>query len=104
MDTDEPNRVVSIHTKQAARPAPAEPPAPVKRRVKREPTRFTYQYTILPKQRREVNLAQAAFHDAIREAYRLGLSLREIARATDLSHQRIHQIVRANEPPKGEQP
>ena len=42
---------------------------------------------------REAARSRLAFHDAVSELHRAGSSLREIAEALDLSHQRVHQIV-----------
>ncbi len=41
----------------------------------------------------EVGLAQLEYHQAIRRLHLAGASLREIAAALGLSHQRVHQIV-----------
>jgi hypothetical protein len=38
-------------------------------------------------------LARAEYHTAVRRLHLAGASLREIAEALDLSHQRVHQIV-----------
>jgi ClpX C4-type zinc finger len=40
-------------------------------------------------------VAQADFHRAVRRLHLAGASLREVATALDLSHQRVHQIVEA---------
>lgn len=42
---------------------------------------------------REATQSRLAFHEAVCELHRAGGSLREIAEALDLSHQRVHQIV-----------
>jgi len=42
---------------------------------------------------REAARARHAFHEAVCDLHRAGGSLREIAGALDLSHQRVHQIV-----------
>jgi transposase-like protein len=42
---------------------------------------------------REAEVAKADYHRAIRRLHLAGASLREIADALDLSHQRVHQIV-----------
>src|SRR5262245_19657011 len=42
---------------------------------------------------REAARSRLAFHEAVCELHRAGASLREIAQALDLSHQRVHQIV-----------
>jgi hypothetical protein len=42
---------------------------------------------------REAARSRLAFHEAVCELHRAGGSLREIAQALDLSHQRVHQIV-----------
>ena len=47
--------------------------------------------------RREAARSRLAFHDAVCELHRAGGSLREIAQALDLSHQRVHQIVESPE-------
>ena len=44
---------------------------------------------------RQVLLARADYHTAIRRVHLAGGSLREIAQALSLSHQRVQQIVRA---------
>src|SRR5258708_19859590 len=49
--------------------------------------------------RREAARSRLAFHDAVCELHRAGGSLREIAQALDLSHQRVHQIVESPEGP-----
>ena len=41
----------------------------------------------------EADSARSQFHDALRELHAAGHSLREIADAFGLSHQRVHQIV-----------
>jgi len=43
--------------------------------------------------RREALAARAEFDSAVCDLHRAGASLREIAEALDLSHQRVHQIV-----------
>jgi hypothetical protein len=43
--------------------------------------------------KREAVLARSTFHEAVCDLHRAGASLREIAEALDLSHQRVHQIV-----------
>jgi hypothetical protein len=40
--------------------------------------------------------SRLAFHEAVCELHRAGGSLREIAEALDLSHQRVHQIVESS--------
>jgi ClpX C4-type zinc finger len=42
---------------------------------------------------REAARSRQAFHEAVCDIHRAGASLREIADALDLSHQRVHQIV-----------
>jgi acetyl-CoA acetyltransferase len=42
-----------------------------------------------------LELAEIAFHTALRDAQQAGNPLREIARYAGLSHQRVHQITRA---------
>src|SRR5437870_13265483 len=42
---------------------------------------------------REASRSRLAFHEAVCDLHRAGGSLREIAEALDLSHQRVHQIV-----------
>jgi len=44
---------------------------------------------------RQALLARADYHTAIRRLHLAGASLREIARALSLSHQRVQQVVRA---------
>jgi DNA-directed RNA polymerase specialized sigma24 family protein len=44
--------------------------------------------------REELDAARERFEAAIRDASERGLSLRLIAAAADLSHQRVHQIIR----------
>lgn len=44
---------------------------------------------------RNVEIARAEFHQAVRRLHLHGASLRELADALQLSHQRIHQIVEA---------
>jgi hypothetical protein len=41
----------------------------------------------------EAEIAKTDYHQAIRRLHLAGASLREIAEALDLSHQRVHQIV-----------
>lgn len=43
--------------------------------------------------RAELDNARERFERTIRDAYRAGASLREIAREAGLTHQRIHQLV-----------
>jgi hypothetical protein len=43
----------------------------------------------------DADLARAEFHRAVRRLHLSGASLRELAQALQLSHQRIHQIVEA---------
>jgi hypothetical protein len=45
--------------------------------------------------RQEAARSRQAFHEAVCDLHRAGGSLREIAEALDLSHQRVHQIVEA---------
>src|SRR2546429_2756746 len=45
---------------------------------------------------REAARSRVAFHEEVCELHRAGGSLREIAEALDLSHQRVHQIVEAS--------
>jgi hypothetical protein len=40
--------------------------------------------------------AKTAYHHAVRRLHLAGASLREIAEALDLSHQRVHQIIEAS--------
>lgn len=44
---------------------------------------------------RQAELAKDGYHQAIRRLYLTGASMREIAEALDLSHQRVHQIIEA---------
>ena len=49
----------------------------------------------LAEAQRQADVAKAYYHRAIRRLHLGGASLREIAEALDLSHQRVHQIVEA---------
>lgn len=49
-------------------------------------------------------LAKADYHHAIRRLHFAGASLREIADALDLSHQRVHQIIEATGGTQGWKP
>lgn len=44
---------------------------------------------------RQAELDKATYHHAVRRLHFAGASLREIAEALDLSHQRVHQIIEA---------
>jgi len=44
----------------------------------------------------EAELARDAYHQAIRRLHLTGASMREIADALDLSHQRVHQIIESS--------
>jgi hypothetical protein len=44
---------------------------------------------------RTVDLAKADYHHAVRRLHFTGASMREIADALDVSHQRVHQIIEA---------
>ena len=46
----------------------------------------------------EADRAQLDYHHAIRRLHAAGGSMREIAEALDVSHQRVHQIVEGDEP------
>jgi hypothetical protein len=46
----------------------------------------------------DADRAKLDFHHAIRRLHAAGGSMREIAEALDLSHQRVHQIVEGDEP------
>ena len=46
----------------------------------------------------EADRAQLDYHHAIRRLHATGGSMREIAEALDVSHQRVHQIVEGDEP------
>jgi hypothetical protein len=46
----------------------------------------------------EADRAKLEYHHAIRRLHAAGGSMREIAEALDLSHQRVHQIVEGDEP------
>jgi heme/copper-type cytochrome/quinol oxidase subunit 2 len=48
----------------------------------------------------DAEAARAAYHDALKELHRSGVSLREIAEQLGISHQRVHQIIGAP-PPEG---
>lgn len=43
----------------------------------------------------QADLAKADYHHAIRRLHSAGASMREVADALDLSHQRVHQIIEA---------
>lgn len=45
---------------------------------------------------RTADLAKADYHHAIRRLHFAGASMREIAEALELSHQRVHQIIEAS--------
>lgn len=42
---------------------------------------------------RELDIARADYHHAVRRLHLAGASMREIATVLDLSHQRVHQII-----------
>jgi hypothetical protein len=44
---------------------------------------------------RQVSLARADYHHAVRRLHFAGASMREVAEALELSHQRVHQIIEA---------
>jgi hypothetical protein len=44
---------------------------------------------------RQADLAKADYHHAVRRLHFAGASMREVAEALELSHQRVHQIVEA---------
>jgi hypothetical protein len=44
----------------------------------------------------QAELAKDGYHQAIRRLYLTGASMREIAEALDLSHQRVHQIIESS--------
>jgi hypothetical protein len=44
---------------------------------------------------RAIDLAKADYHHAVRRLHFTGASMREIADALDISHQRVHQIIEA---------
>ena len=44
---------------------------------------------------RQAELAKADYHHAVRRLHFAGASMREVAEALELSHQRVHQIVEA---------
>ena len=46
----------------------------------------------------DADRAKLDYHHAIRRLHAAGGSMREIAEALDLSHQRVHQIVEGDEP------
>jgi hypothetical protein len=45
---------------------------------------------------RQTDLAKADYHHAVRRLHFAGASMREIAEALELSHQRVHQIIEAS--------
>jgi hypothetical protein len=44
----------------------------------------------------QASLAKEAYHQSVRRLYLTGASMREIAEALGLSHQRVHQIIEAS--------
>jgi hypothetical protein len=52
--------------------------------------------TELAEAERQALVARAEYHTAVRKLHLAGASMREIAEALDLSHQRVHQIVDAS--------
>lgn len=52
--------------------------------------------TTLADAQRQAELAKDGYHQAIRRLHLTGASMREIAEALGLSHQRVHQIIEAS--------